>query len=509
MIGRMTYDHEISLIQSGRPLEAIAVLRGKLALNKNDPNLYTNLAIAFGDAGEPERAERGYRMVLSRWPGHPEATTNLGDFLARAGRFEEAVDVLAGSDDLQCRGALAMVKIEQLRIDEALPEIKAVAKASENAEAESVYLGYSLHAGYDLAAHADWLERFGPWHSPAKLDWDGKRPLRIAYIGDVFRHCAVASMLLPVLIHHDHSRCVPYVYSDVRECNRMTQTFRMTAGNWRDTYNLSDLELAQQIKANGIDVLIDTQGHKRGSRIMVHAMRPAPVQFTYIGYAGDTLIGRNIDREVGWAYDPSDYPPVSESPAVRNGFVTFGSVNRAAKINQGVAATWGRILTNTPTSRLIVVVKGGESNRVARQMLTSAGIPGDRLELVDRPAAHADYLRLADRFDVHLDTFPYGGGATTCDMLWQGVPSIVLRGDEYSMGDKLLGAVGLAGLVAGDEVEYVAKASTELRTLAGLRATMRSRMRSLVDGAGVARRLEAVCLEAVEAIVAQVQPGCC
>jgi predicted O-linked N-acetylglucosamine transferase (SPINDLY family) len=505
----MRYDREINLIQSGRPQEAISLLLAKVATVNDDPDLYTNLALAFEDVGELARAEGGYRMILSRWPGHVEASVNYGDLLARASRFEEAAAVLSASPHPHCRAALAMVKIEQLRVAEGLADIKAVADESDNAFAASVHLGYSLHQGYDRAAHEAWLKRFVPWHATAPSKWDGNRPIRIGYTGDVFRHCAVASMLEPVLANHDRARFTPYVYSDVMPPDATTERMMALAPNWRDTRGLSDAELAQQIRQDSIDVLIDTQGHKLGSRIMVHAMRPAPIQFTYIGYAGDTLIGRNIDREVGWAYRPSDdAPPVSESPAIRNGFVTFGSVNRAAKINQGVAAAWGRILTNVPTSRLIVVVKGGESNRVARQMLSSAGIPGDRLELVDRPAAHADYLRLADRFDLHLDTFPYGGGATACDMLWQGVPSIVLRGDEYSMGDKLLGAVGLAGLVAGDQAEYVAKASTELQTLAGLRATMRSRMQTLVDGALVSRRLESLCLTAA-ATTATPPVACC
>ncbi len=506
----MTYTREINLIQQGKAKEAIPLLIGRIGTDGHNPDLHTNLAIAFEDVGDVDRAERGYRLVLERWAGHPDAACNLADLLVRQSRFEEAGAALIGNPHPHCRAQLAMVKVEQLQTADAIADMKALAADSGYAADASVALGYSLHEGYDRAAHEAWLQKFVPWSEAPQATWDGKRPIRIGYTGDVFRHCAVANMLLPVLFKHDIDRFRIFVYSDVRRWDGVTGKLLSWIPDWRETADLSDGELEQLIRKDGIDVLIDTQGHKLNSRIMVHAKRPAPVQFSYIGYAGDTMIGvasdgvrrtgRNIDREVGWVYRPSDdAPPVSEPPSKANGFITFGSVNRAAKINAGVIAAWGKILVALPTARLIVTVKGGEKNTVALRQLVAGGIPVDRVALADRPATHADYLRLAEGFDVHLDTFPYGGGTTLCDMLWQGVPSFVLQGDEFWMGDKILAGADFAGLVAGSVTEYIAKASADWTTLAQVRANLRDRMRPLLDGAAVARRMEAACVAALNA----------
>lgn len=446
------YAPEISLIQQGRAKEAIPRLISRIGMDGHNPDLHNNLALAFQDIGDTDRAERGFRVVLERWAGHPQAACNLGDLLARQNRFEEAEEVLSGNSHPHCRAALAMVKIEQLRIAEALADIKAIAEESGNAAAHSVYLGYSLHEGYDRAAHEAWLERFVPWSSPAPSTWNGERPVRIGYTGDVFRHCAVASMLELVLANHRTSGNVEvHVYSDVQpgQVDETTRSIQRLVQDWHPTGALSDMELAQKIKEDGIDVLIDTQGHKLGSRIMVHAKRPAALQYTYIGYAGDTLIGRNIDKEIGWAYRPPDARPdsVTPRPQARNGFVTFGSVNRAAKITAQTIRAWGQAMAETPKSRLKVMVKGGERNGEARRQLERHGVPGERLELAERRERNVDYLAFANEIDIHLDTVPYGGGATTADMLLMGVPTQGIADGPYQMGRQIM-----AGLPSGAEV---------------------------------------------------------
>jgi len=529
------YEYEIDFIQKGEPRKALESLLSQVPMRSQDPALYVNMAIAFEDLGEFSRAERGYRFVLDRWPNSVEAMNNLANFLVRTGRVDEAATwaekAVELTPDGYCLHALGMVRIEQLRIDDALIYFKAAAELAGTAHnpaaarAWSDFISYALHTGFDEAAHRDWVKRFGETPIEPTINWDGKRPLRVGFVGDCFRKCAVASMLYQVMEALDPEKITPCIYSDVPvrldgqdavkwgfKCNVLNR-----GGVWWDIATNSDDAVAAQIRRDKIDVIVDLQGHKQRSRLgaLCQNPRPAPIMLGYIGYAGDTFITENIDQAVGWAYRPADdAPPVTPLPMLKNGHVTFGSVHRPAKINAQSAQCWGRILSATPNARLRVTVNGGEQNKSARGTLVGHGIPGDRLELIPRPPTHAGYLALADSIDIHLDTFPYGGGATTCDMLWQGVPTLVMVGGKYSMGESIMRSVGLRLFVATSEDDFVnaAQRRIDAAELFAIRSGLRDAMKPLLDGAMVARRMEELCrsrAESVRASTQKVVAECC
>jgi protein O-GlcNAc transferase len=198
-------------------------------------------------------------------------------------------------------------------------------------------------------------------------------------------------------------------------------------------------------------------------------------------------------------------PDVAPPPCNANqGRLTFGSLASAYKLNDLTLDIWARILRSAPTSRLLIrastLAEPSNCDHL-RARLADRGVAGERVDL-EGGAAHFDFLRSYDRIDIALDTFPYNGGTTTTEALWQGVPVLTYVGDRWvaRTSASLLRAAGLDDWVARDEDDLLAKASALARDpatparLAALRAGMRARLAASAacDTAGLCRALEQI-----------------
>ena len=345
--------------------------------------------------------------------------------------------------------------------------------------------------------------------------------LRIGYVCPYFRLHAAAFFLMPALSHHDAARVQVYCYSGVREPDAITRRFQALPVAWRDTAGLSDAELAAQIRADQIDILVDITLHMQDSRLLTFARRPAPVQVTWLGYPGTTGLsaidyrltdpildppGQNDDlyseRSIRlprsfWCYAPVvETAEVSPPPALESGRITFGCLNNFHKVTAETLDLWVEVLAATPNSRLILLSPPGAHRETVGQRFGRAGVAAARIEFVDRLPSEA-YFRLYQRIDICLDTVPYPVHTTTLDSLWMGVPVISLEGPTTvgRGGVSILTNVDLQGLIARTPEEYVAVSRAvagDLPALAELRQTLRGRLRAsaLMDGARFAADLE-------------------
>lgn len=504
------YQQAIQLIQTGRAPQALQLLMMMRLNCQHDPAYWVNLGICLEEMGQFEEAYHTYRLVVDQWPDHVEGLSNLGNLLVRMGRVDEGEQCHLKRHALKPNAysinALAKTHIEQLRIEEALEELKT---AANNARSASELLGLSLHTGYDAVAHEQWVKQYYPrfYGSSPVVRWDGERPLRIGYLGACFCHGAVAACLEPVLASHDPANVEVHVFSDTHRSDETTERLKgcVAEGRWHTTTGFGDLALVQAIRGAEIDCVIDLEGHKRNCRLGALANWPAPVMLGYLGYAGSTIITRNVDREVGWSYRPDPKaPPVLEPPCLTRGVITFGSVARAAKLTPKTLRLWADVLRAVPNSRLLLPVLGGSSNTVARGQLIKHGVPTDRLVLWPRPPKHEDYLNLAAEFDICLDTIPYNGGATTFDMLWQGVPTLTSESGLIS---------GMSGVQITTEPEsftalcrYVA---SDLDALKAARQTAQEDMAWVLDGRKNAVRMEAICRGAMQEAMKEPAAVCC
>jgi predicted O-linked N-acetylglucosamine transferase (SPINDLY family) len=348
----------------------------------------------------------------------------------------------------------------------------------------------------------------------------GKR-LRVGYVSPNFRNHVVGRFLLPLLSNHDHVEFEIFCYSDVARPDPVTGQLRACADVWRETADLSDQALADLIRRDRIDILVDLNMHMEGSRLLAFVCKPAPVQTTYLAYAGTTgvtaidyrLTDIHLDppgadesiyseRSVRLATSYWCYPPPGEAPApgplpaMSAGHVTFGCLNSFWKINAKVLDVWVAILRGVPGSRLILHAPPGSHRDELLRFIAGEAVEPGRIRFEPR-ASGADYFAIYRGIDIALDPFPYPGGTTTCDALWMGVPVVTLAGTGAiaRAGVSILSNVGLPSLIAGSTSQYPRIANelaADLPRLSRLRQSLRKQMaRSpLMDGRRFAREME-------------------
>lgn len=492
-----------ALEKLSRPAEAVAAYQDALAQNPNEPAVLNNLGNALRTQGRFTEAEKVYRAGLAVAPDHADILANLGALLTAQARYDEAEASLGR--------ALA------LRPD--------FAKAHGNLV---FWMNYNpaRTAAEMYAAHVAWAERFAPVipRGPHRNAREPDRPLRLGYVSPDFRRHAVAYFLEPVLRSHDRAQFEVYCYAEVPAGDEVTERFRSYAPVWRRTCGMTDAELAAQIEADGIDILVDLAGHTRGNRLAVFARKPAPVEVNYLGYCNtsglSTMDWRITDRVADpegaqafyteklryldpcfFCYEPTaSVPPVAPLPALTAGTVTFGSLANPAKLNRTVLELWARVLHAVPGSRLLIARRSHKGEVRARflRAFEALGLGPDRVEIFHAIPVGPNHFNLYHRMDISLDTFPWSGHTTSCEAMLMGVPTVTLTGDRHAsrMVASLLHGVGLSQLIAATADEFVAIAqrlAADIPALAELRAGLRARLLTgpVCDAVGYTRRLEA------------------
>ncbi len=491
------------LADRGRLLESVEVLNQALAVKPDSADTLNNLSNSLRDLGRTDEALKALQRAVAAKGGDADAYTNLGNILSRMARVEESMQAHRRAMELDPNHAIAN---------------------------SNLIFTMNFHPDCDSAAilreARQWDERHGqPLRHlirPHNNSRDADRRLRIGYVSPDFRRHVVGWNLLPLLRQHDREHFEVFCYSSVTRPDAMTEQLRACSDQWREVAPLSDERLAEQIRADGIDVLIDLSLHTAGNRLRTFAMSPAPVQITYLGYCGTSGVEAMHYRFSDWQLDPPEQdlscyseqtirlpetywcyapggaaPEPSDLPAERNHHVTFGSMNQFAKVSSAAMDLWCEILKRTPLSRLLIHAPRGEYLSATRARFDRRGVAPDRVEFVDRQTWDP-YMRTYHRIDIALDTFPYNGGITTCDALWMGVAVITLSGHTPvgRGGRSILHNVDLADLVAFNPEEYVNLAvalAGDLPRLSGLRKTLRPRMQAspLTDAPRFARNVEA------------------
>ena len=321
------------------------------------------------------------------------------------------------------------------------------------------------------------------------------------------------------------------VYSATPRADAMTQTLKQRVaaidGTWRDVQHLTERQLAEAIRADGVDVLVELTGHTANNRLGAMALRPAPVQVTWIGYPNSTGLAEIDYRITDAVCDPIDTtqtftetlvrlpgcflsytpsveaPEVAPAPCLSAGYVTFGCFNTLAKVTPDVRSRWARIMRETPNSRLLLKAKPFACQTIQQRFLAAMaaeGVESWRVDLFPLTGGTGQHLSVYGTVDIALDTFPYAGTTTTCESLWMGVPVLTARGKCHAqnVGASLLAAVGgLEEFVAADEDDYVRRAvrlAGDHARLARVRSELRARMArrgGLCDARSFMRGVEA------------------
>jgi protein O-GlcNAc transferase len=494
----------VAAVSAGEPAAARDILEAVVARHPHDAPALYNLARLLDDQGEMAAALALYRRARIADPAFEPAAFNAGDLELRTGDVAAAIACFDAS-------------LAQYPADPAALSARLMA-----AQFEPGVTAQSLKT-----LHALWQERIGAALRPAsaaRTDKNAERRLRVGLVSADLHEHPVGYFLIRAVEANDPTEIEYVVYAGSARDDAIARRFRQAVPKWRDIAGWSDAKLADEVRRDRIDILIDLAGHTRDSRLTTFARRPAPIQLSWAGYVGTTglaamdgliadrfhvpaedavhYVERIVRMPDGYvSYDPpATAPDVTPLPAGADGPLTFASFHKPTKINRDVVRVWARLLYAEPGSRVLFAYAGYEMAEVQARIagwFAVEGIGAERL-VFEGALPQAELLARYGQTDLALDSFPYSGGLTTLEALWMGVPVVTLPGRSFAGRHSLshLSVTGLTGTIAADADDYVAvvqRLGADRAGLAALRAGLRARLAAspLCDGPRFARHLHA------------------
>jgi predicted O-linked N-acetylglucosamine transferase (SPINDLY family) len=475
-----------------------------LELDPHYAKAYINLGVASDRLGQADNAVQALHAAIRCAPDLPDAHFNLANVTRDLAQAEESV--------AHFRRALAL----DPDYDAARSGLLFVLNYLDGQDPDAVFaehLAYGRQRAATIAASVRWQ------NSPAP-----DRPLKIGYVSSDFLRHPVGDLLLPVLQRHDRRQYAVYCYANLHLRDDRTPLFTQACDGWREIGDLSDSAVAALIRDDAIDILVDLNGHTGGHRLSLFALKPAPLQASWLGYFNTTglatmdylvsdLVSTPVDGRQRFTetivhlplphsrfpyLHPMQAPPVAQRSAGA-GSVTFGSFNNLTKLTPHLIALWSRLLRALPSASLILKSKALCNDSVARrirQAFQQQGVENERL-ILRANSAHLDMLAQYADIDIALDSFPYTGGMTTLEALSQGVPVLTLCGTSIieRQSASILTAIGLQDWIADTPDAYIEKAihfANRPAALAALRNCLRERVKQspLGDVVGFTRELE-------------------
>ena len=506
--------------------EAAHHYRQAVQLSPASVAMWNNLGFVLLGLDQLEEADSALARALALAPQNPDVMLNVGALRVRQGKLSEGKGALLqllqlapDSHSVQGAAHVNLANMPQGSGNDAsaiyhLRQGLALSSGEFRVDVASALLFNLVQRASSSAAelfqeHVQFSETFETplldEHRPHANSRDPNRRIRVALVSADLRSHSVAFFLEPLL---PSLAALPgldlHAYSNTEEADAVTDRIRPHFAHWTDVHKLTDDELAQRVRTDGIDILIDMSGHTAGHRLLTFARKPAPVQASWMGYPGTTGLS-SIDYYLADRYF---LPPgqldsqfsekivqlpasvcfrphekaldIRALPALANGYLTFGSFNHLRKVNHNMVAVWSKLLRAVPDARLLLGgMPADESLTGLRSWFAEEGIDPARL-IFQQVCPVDEYLALHHLVDIHLDSFPYNGGTTTWHALTMGVPSITLAGETPAnrSGASILGQVGLAEFVAASEEQYVeigVRWAGQIDTLAALREGMKER----------------------------------
>lgn len=525
--------------EMGQHEQALALCAKISELWPDSAAVQFNLGTALGFLQRRHEAAEAFRQAIARKPEFTAAYNSLGELYRLEGRYEDALQQYATALELRpdfaaAHNNLALVFKDQGKLDDARLHFERAIELAPDCAIFYHNLLLTMQYSPNISKQAlfDLHLRFGKQFEPELLaqrlpHLNARTPskrLKIGYVSGDFRRHAVSCFIEAVLAEHDKSAVELYCYYNNNVEDAVTRRIKATADHWLPCNALSDEQLAQRIRDDGIDILIDLSGHTAHNRLLVFGHKPAPVQASYLGYAATTgltaidyritdlyaeppgecdrlsteRLWRLPDTVSCYAVQPGGPAVIDHPPRDDNGHITFGCFNNYTKLSDQTIRLWARILQRVPDARLMLEITGLERPdylaSVTRR-LQDLGLDPARLILV--PRADKNQFVLYNRIDIALDPFPYNGGTTSFDTLWMGVPFISLAGSSFTsrLGVTILQNGGLGELIACSEDEYVEIASAlalDTPRLRAMRDDLRGRITAspLMDVPRFTRQLE-------------------
>jgi len=540
--GGLPLDELLVASQGLEPDQARQLYQVWISFNKEHPLLFIahfNCSTLLQQMGDEQGGEAELKAALALKPDFAPACINLGSAYERRGMAKEAVDqwrdglerMAAVSGDainykttllkqisrvLSDNQALAAAELTLTQCLELTPDARDVAEqyvasrlsqckwpmTPEGSKVSRRTLVSRLHPLslcaytddplFQLAASDKYIRAMSPIEDrTTRFDRrsapiETNRRLRIGYVSSDLRHHAVGYLMVNFFEEHDRKDFEVFAYyTGIKADDPIQARIKANCDHWRDIRGISDDEAAAKIAEDGIDILVDVNGHTRDARIGVFARRPAPIQVNWLGYPG--TMGSSFhhyivaddwtipDYAEGWysekvmrlpCYQPNDRKRIiDDKPVTRADFglpddaFVFCCFNASHKFTRFSFERWLDILGQTENSVLWLLDYAPETNQRLRDYAEAKGVAGSRLVFAPKlpNPRHLARYPLADLF---LDSVPYGAHTTASDALWMGVPVLTWSGRCFAsrVCGSLLRSAGMPDLVTSTPEEFIARA---------------------------------------------------
>lgn len=521
----------IALYESGKIEAALETHRKAVALWPQDTELLLAYATMLIEQARGSVALPLMEKVVQLLPDHSTCWTKLAQCYHQTGSIQNGFDasqraLKTAKNDIEKTNALLMLAAQRRElgeIHEAIQDCKEgikltpqaavlytncllymLADPQESSAAEMMHVARAFSEIFERPLQPQWPRFEAKDRSP----W---RRLRIGFVSPDFRNHSVMYFIEGLMAQLDRRMFEVVAFYLYPAEDHITARIKRHADRFIRLAGRTPDQQAQAIRDADIDIAIDLAGHTGENGLLALMRKPAPVQISWLGYPATTGLDAMDYKFTDEITDPEGaesqyteqlyrlptlfccyrplvraplmrYQPmylVQQTPALSNGYITFGSCNNLGKLTDEVLRLWGRILQSVPNAHLLIEGKDLAIATTAakfRARCDSLGIPGDRLDLIGQYSKN-QYLTY-HRIDIALDPFPLVGGTTTCDLLWMGVPLVSMVGESFKsrMGTGILSYLGRTEWLAHDADEYVRIAqglASDVEQLNQLRLSLR------------------------------------
>lgn len=463
---KILYNYASVLLEAGQFTNALKIYNQLLTIEPKNIQTLNKCCFILGKMGQLTLSEKTCRLILSIDNTNYSAYNNLGNILKDQGEIDGALSCYRKSISINNNFMTAHSNL-LLTLNYKIFDQNVVYKEHIKWEDDLIKLEFSENI--------------------TNKESNTKNKIRIGYISEDFRIHSVGYFIEPIIENHNKDNFEIYCYSDVACPDETTNRIKSFSSKWRSIYNKNDAAVYEIIKNDNIDILVDLAGHSGNNRLSLFAMKPAPVQVSFLGYPNTTgmscidyrftdiladPVGQDqyftekllrLDKSFLCYKPPQTIPAILNSPCIKNNYVSFGSFNNISKITDDVIKVWANILLKVPHSRLIIKSKAFNDKIILdsyKSRFILAGVEIGSLNFKGHSMSLYEHLNEYNAVDIALDTFPYNGTTTTCEALLMGVPVISLVGDRHAgrVGYSILKNCSFENMIALNCDEYVSSA---------------------------------------------------
>ena len=481
--------------------EAVKNYKKTLKLKPDFSLAYNNLGVVLKSLNKLDEALVTSKKAVELDPKFADAHNNIGAILQDLGNYEEAYKFYNKAIKLKSNYSEAYYNLGILqkkigKIEECVENFQKAIKANpKNNRAYSNYL-FNLNylTKYDGNYYIEEAKKFGL--SLKKIDDQlcipykynvNPEKLTVGFISADLRNHPVGYYLIDTLEYLKKKNIKLVAYHNSTETDNLTEKLKKHFDIWCNIKDKNDLSVINLIRENGVHILIDMSGHTAKNRLSIFVNKPAPIQVTWLGYNASTGL-KEIDYIIGDQYvtplenknqftenilqlpniwsclSKPDFKIKKEisSPALKNGFITFGSFNNLSKINDNLIDLWSETLKRVENSKLFLKAKELDNLAVAaniRKKFQENGISIERIIIEGKPKTREEMLKKYNQVDIALDPFPYSGITTSFESIWMGVPLYVLKGNNFysRTGISINKNLGMEDWIANNKKDYFIK----------------------------------------------------